>query len=170
MTSSKSTHPALYRASQFFAALLASLPPWAGGSRSGLSLDETALVSSILADTSQQLLFARMPANDQRHAVAVARTLRQAGFNQPCLMQAALLHDAGKSLCQPIGHRVLIVLLEAFWPGALERLSATSLEVSAVSWWRRPFVVHARHRQCCSSPEFCRIHTPDTHRPISLRR
>jgi hypothetical protein len=86
-----------------------------------------------------------MSPSDQRHAVAVARTLRQAGHDQPALLQAALLHDVGKCLGQPIIHRVLIVLAETFWPEALVRLSTASAEVSTVSWWRRPFVVHAHH-------------------------
>jgi hypothetical protein len=82
-----------------------------------------------------------MPANDQRHALAVARTLRLAGYDNLALMQAALLHDVGKSMGQPIIHRVLIVLLEAFWPTVLQRLSAPG----EASWWRRPFVIHAQH-------------------------
>jgi hypothetical protein len=56
-------------------------------------------------------------------------------------MQAALLHDVGKSMGQPIIHRVLIVLLEAFWPAALRRLSTPG----NAGWWRRPFVIHAQH-------------------------
>jgi hypothetical protein len=145
MMSSKSTHPAIYRASQFFAALQASLSVWAGGGRSGLSPADQSLVSSILPEASQQRLFAQMLPNDQRHAVAVARTLRQAGHNQPALLQAALLHDVGKCLGQPIIYRVLIVLAEAFWPEALVRLSTASAEGTGVSWWRRPFVIHAHH-------------------------
>lgn len=160
MTSSKTTHPALYRATQFFAALRTTLPWWVGGLRRGnFGLDDMALVYSILPTSDQQRLFGRMPPNDQRHAIAVVDTLRQAGYNHPALMQAALLHDVGKSLSQPIIHRVLIVLLEAFWPGALRWLSGESANgrmvnsgspvgyslINTISWWRRPFVVHAQH-------------------------
>jgi hypothetical protein len=147
MTSSKTNHPALYRAYQFFSALKASLPAWAGGVRGGLTAEDEALVTSILRTTAQQQLFARMPPNDQRHAMAVVRTLQQAGYNETALMQAALLHDVGKSMGQPIIHRVLIVLLKAFWPVALRWLSipTSGVRVEQVNWWRRPFVVHARH-------------------------
>jgi hypothetical protein len=68
--------------------------------------------------------------------------LQQAGYDNPALLQAALLHDVGKSLGQPIIHRVLIVLLEAFWPAMLERLSTSPARAGG---WRRPFVVHAQH-------------------------
>jgi hypothetical protein len=141
MTTSKTTHPALYRVYQFFVALKASLPTWAGGVKGGLSAEDETLVKSILPATAQQELFRRMPPTDQLHAIAVARTLQQAGHDDPALMQAALLHDVAKSLGQPIIHRVLIVLLEAFWPAGLEWVSAPG----AAGWWRRPFVIHARH-------------------------
>ena len=145
VASSKSTHPALYRAYQFFVALKATLPAWAGG---GLTDDDQTLLMSILTTSAQQRLFTRMPPNDQRHAMAVARTLQQAGHTDQTLLQAALLHDAGKSMGQPIIHRVLIVLFAAFWPAALKWLSrdtTNNLALEQISWWRRPFVIHAHH-------------------------
>lgn len=149
MTSAKSTTPARYRVYQFFVALKAGLPSWGGGVKGGLSLADAALVTSILPTTAQQQLFGRMAANDQRHAIAVARTLQQAGHDNLALLQAALLHDAAKSLGQPLIHRVLIVLLEAFWPGALARLSTPpfplELRGDLGPGWRRPFVIHAQH-------------------------
>jgi hypothetical protein len=148
MTSSKTTHPAFYRTYQFFVALKASLPYWAGGVRGGLSTEDEALVASFLGIPLQQQLFARMSPNDQRHAIAVVRTLQQAGHAQTALMQAALLHDVAKSMGQPIIHRVLIVLLKAFWPAAWLWLSGKSvdhLRIHKTSWWRRPFVIHAHH-------------------------
>ena len=145
MAISKTSHPALYRASQFFVALYACLP----GVKGRLSGEDETLVASILTSPEQQQLFARMSPNDQRHAVAVARTLRQAGYHHPALMQAALLHDVAKSLGQPIIHRVLIVLLEALWPAALHRLSSSqptsSLRPSRSSPLTRPFIIHAQH-------------------------
>jgi hypothetical protein len=68
-------------------------------------------------------------------------------------MQAALLHDAGKSLGQPLFHRVTIVLLESFWPAALVRLGTVpapdredlEITIRQISWWRRPFAVHRYH-------------------------
>ncbi len=135
--------PALYRVYQFFAAVKAGLPAWAGGIADHLTADDEALVVSILPTPAQQHLFARMPPNDKRHALAVARTLQGAGHQDRALLQAALLHDVAKSMGQPIIHRVMIVLLEAFWPAALRRLSAPG----EAGWWRRPFVIHAHHPQ-----------------------
>jgi hypothetical protein len=148
--SSKTTHPALYRATQFFVALKAVL--WKGG---GLTPADEALVTSVLTTPAQQHLFTRMSPNDQRHALAVLRTLQAAGCDQRALLQAALLHDVAKSMGQPIIHRVLIVLFKAFWPAALERLSewpqsvpnnsSFILHPSSFPNWRRPFVIHAHH-------------------------
>jgi hypothetical protein len=150
MASPQVTQPAFYRAFQFFVALKAYLPIWAGG---GLNPADEALVTAVLT-TPQRWLFARMLPNDQRHAVAVANTLRQAGYGELALLQAALLHDVGKSMGQPIIHRVLIVLLKAFWPSALYRLGQPSVptssfiplrDPSSFPWWRRPFIIHAQH-------------------------
>lgn len=149
-------HPALYRSYQFFAALKAYLPAWAGGLSRQLAAEDRDLLHAILPAEPQQRLFARMSANDQRHGLAVARTLQQAGYRQPALLQAALLHDVAKSLGQPILHRVLIVLLEAFWPAALTRLSGEretpTPQMAQVEAWlaetsllRRPFMIHAYH-------------------------
>ena len=152
MVPAKINHPALYRAYQFFAALHTALPTWAGGKQGQLSTTDQTLVYTILSTPQQQRLFATMPPNDQRHAIAVALTLQQAGHTEPALLQAALLHDVGKSIGQPIFHRVTIVLLEAFWPSMLDTLSklpkhshpADSM-IRSITWWRRPFVVHAQH-------------------------
>ncbi len=152
-------HRAVYRSYQFFSAVRAYLPRWAGGLAGGLSPEDEALVHAVLPAPDQRDLFYRMPPNDRRHALAVARTLRQAGYTHPALLQAALLHDAGKSLGQPLIHRVLIVLLRAFWPTLLHRLGhadpQTLLDDDAATspsprwpgraWWRRPFVIHAHH-------------------------
>ncbi|MCB0178558.1 MAG: hypothetical protein KDI02_04055 [Anaerolineae bacterium] len=153
MTSSKITHPTRYRVYQFFIALKAYLPVWAGGHRGELSAADRALVESILPTVEQRRLFAKMSPNDQRHALAVARTLQQAGHNHLPLLQAALLHDVAKSLGQPIIHRVVIVLLEAFRPQTLTHLANPSstpnssfiIQPSSFSRWRRPFVIHAHH-------------------------
>lgn len=155
----KATRAAFYRASQFFAALKTGFPAWTGRSRAGTAAEDRALITAALPTTSQRDLFNRMPPADRRHAVAVARTLRQAGYHQRAVIQAALLHDVAKSIGQPLPHRVLIVLLEAFWPAALQRLSAlagiaagspacpSEAELRRIAWWRRPFAVHACHAQ-----------------------
>lgn len=134
-------HPVLYRIYQFLIAIKAGLPAWAGGTGDRLTAADQALVDSVLTTACQQRLFFSMTPNDRRHALAVARTLKRAGYSDRALQQAALLHDVAKSLGQPIVHRVLIVLLEAFWPAALARLSTAGNP----GRWRRPFVVHAEH-------------------------
>lgn len=143
MASAKLVQLPVYRVYQFFTALKAYLPAWAGG----MDREETRLIETVLPTPAQQHLFRRMSPNDRRHALAVARTLQQAGYSRPALLQAALLHDVAKSLGQPILHRVLIVLLEAFAPGWLIRLSRleTGQPLEQIGGWRRPFVIHAHH-------------------------
>lgn len=148
-------HPALYRSYQFFAAVKAGLPAWAGGLPRQLSPADTALMRSVLRAPAQQELFYRMPPNDRRHAIAVARMLQQTGHTESPLLQAALLHDVAKSIGQPIAHRVIIVLLNAFWPAGLRKLSSwpdigdgspvAGTQLRSIAGWRRPFVVHAHH-------------------------
>jgi hypothetical protein len=144
MTPIRPVHPARYRVYQFFAALRAYLPAWTGGYRGPLAPADEAMARSILTTPAQHALFTRMPPNDRRHALAVARTLQRAGHSNPALLQAALLHDAAKSLGQSIPHRVLIVLLQAFGPGLLRRLAGAA-GADHLPWWQRPFAVHAHH-------------------------
>ena len=158
MATPRRARSACYRVSQFLAAVKTRLPGWAGGGSKDLAIANT-LLYTILVTGPQHDLFKRMPANDRQHALAVAQTLLQAGYHQPALMQAALLHDVGKSIGQPLVHRVIIVLLQAFWPGVLRRLETPVATVCPslashpaamdvldnVAWWRRPFVIHAQH-------------------------
>jgi HD superfamily phosphohydrolase YqeK len=92
---------------------------------------------------AQHLFFHMAPA-DQQHAVAVARTLSQAGQKDSVLLQAALLHDVAKSLSQPLLYRVAVVLLQIFSPRILARLASAPLTCAV---WRRPFVVSVHHPQ-----------------------
>lgn len=119
----------VYRVRQFFGALTAG----------ALNQRDRALVRQSLSP-AQRALFERMSPNDQQHAVAVVRTLIDAGWSDAELIQAALLHDAGKAAADiGLSYRVAVVLLRAFWPAGLNRLAATE------SGWRRPFHVHQRH-------------------------
>jgi hypothetical protein len=127
-----------YRSVQFFRAIGPRVTP-----------DDRAWVESVLTTPSQRALFNRMPAADQRHAVAVWRTLRAAGHDHPALMQAALLHDVAKSGAGiTIFHRVIVVLLEAFRPAWLEWLARDaggSFPHKSPNLWRRPFARYLEH-------------------------
>jgi hypothetical protein len=89
-------------------------------------------------------LFWRMAGRDQRHSLAVCNRLCQAGHEHPDLLAAALLHDVAKT-AQPgrrlrIGHRVLIVLMEAIHPGWVAQVAGED-----PTGWRYPFYVHLHH-------------------------
>lgn len=122
---------AWYRSSQFFKAV---------GAR--VTDDDRLLVEAALASPAQRALFNRMPTADQRHAVALLRTLRAQGHEHPALMQAALLHDVAKSGTGiTVFHRVAVVLLQAFRPAWLAWL----VRDAGQNRWRRPFARYLEH-------------------------
>jgi len=120
---------ALYRVRQFFQALLARAPE-----------EEVEQAIRILTPEAQAL-FRRQAIQDQRHALEVYHTLRQADHTNPQLLAAALLHDVGKAAARlPPWRRAVIVLLNHLAPRLLTRLSQ-----GEPGGWRHAFVVHARH-------------------------
>jgi hypothetical protein len=125
----------IYRARQFFDSLMVRLDG-----------DELCQAQAYLLPAAW-LLFQRMSAADQRHSLAVMRALQRAGFAQPPLLTAALLHDVGKGAARltPI-HRILVVLLDRFWPAAMDWLACEG-ETSTRSAWRWPFIVQRRHAE-----------------------
>jgi hypothetical protein len=126
-----------YRVGQFLRALTARVP---GG--------EVEQAMRVLTPEAQGL-FRRQATQDQRHALAVYRTLYQAGHTDPELLAAALLHDVGKAAAQlPAWQRAIIVLLDRFAPRLLARLSQGEPQryaLSRLGSWCYAFVVHARH-------------------------
>jgi hypothetical protein len=125
-------HPG-YRVRQFWSALGAVKP-----------VEETVLRTHL--NVAQIVLFRRMSAAEQAHALAVLRTLEleQVVGGESALAQAALLHDVGK-IDGRIGlwHRVATVLLRALCPALLYRLA-----LNEPHSWRYPFFVllhHAEH-------------------------
>jgi hypothetical protein len=168
---------ALHRVEQFFRATFARVRP-----------AEIAALRSILT-LEQIALFQRMDRIDQRHSLDVMDTLRRAGHHDRDLMQAALLHDAGKSVpvngkpmaagsesssahslvCRlTVWHRTAVVLMQEYTPGWLARLAADG------RGWKHPFALHVRHaatsaelaRQAGSTPEVVAAirghHEPDS--------
>ena len=136
-----------YRVGQFLRALAAEVPE-----------EEVEQAMRILPPQARRL-FRRQAVQDQRHALAVYHTLRQAGHKNPQLLAAALLHDAGKAAARlPAWQRAVIVLLGRFTPRLLAWLSQGEPQGCALSLpkgpalslpkgWRRPFIVHTRHPQ-----------------------
>jgi predicted HD phosphohydrolase len=126
-----------YRVGQFLRALTARVPD-----------DEVEQAMRVLTPEAQGL-FRRQAMQDQRHALAVCRTLYQAGHTDPELLAAALLHDVGKAAAQlPAWQRAIIVLLDRFAPRLLARLSQREPKahvLSRLGSWRYAFAVHARH-------------------------
>ena len=119
----------MYRVSQFFRALVARVPK-----------RELDLLSEYLTP-SQLELFRRMPRCDQRHGLDVFHALRKEGYHDHHLLAAALLHDVGKIDGRlQLWHRVLVVLIKAFWPQLLDRLARREPRS-----WRYPFYVHQHH-------------------------
>jgi len=118
-----------HRAGQFFRALTARVP-------------EEEVEQAMHAVTPQaRALFRRQAVQDQRHALAVYRALRESGHTNPHLLAAALLHDAGKAAARlSVWHRTIIVLLGHFAPRLLERLGQ-----GEPRGWREPFVARTRH-------------------------
>ncbi len=134
---SRPTNALCYRVRQFFRALVARV-----------SEEEVEQAIHILTPEAQAL-FRRQAIQDQRHALEVYRTLRQAGHTNPQLLAAALLHDVGKAAARlPPWKRAVIVLLNHFAPRLLTRLSHGELKGHALSLpkgCRRAFIVHACH-------------------------
>jgi len=94
-----------------------------------------------LLPPEQWALFRRMPLADQRHGLAVYRALRARGVQQPDLLAAALLHDAGKGAVRlRLPLRVAAVLLKRTAPRLWERISS-----GPARGWRQPFVLYRCH-------------------------
>lgn len=105
-----------------------------------LTAEASADVVAVLTPAEQNL-FALFPPADQWHSIRVLHTLREAGYNDPDLAAAALLHDIGKTR-YPLSawDRTLIVIGQTLLP---DRTAAWGNGPCA--GWRRPFVVRAQH-------------------------
>jgi hypothetical protein len=124
-----------YRVRQFVSAVGATIWP--------LAADERAEARSWLPGCAWPL-FDAMPRNDQRHSLNVLRSLRAAGYDDPSLMQAALLHDVAKSAGGVmLFHRVAVVLLKTVRPDWTVRMAQAP--APARGGLRYPFWAHANH-------------------------
>ncbi|NJN81577.1 MAG: prephenate dehydrogenase/arogenate dehydrogenase family protein [Caldilineaceae bacterium] len=123
-----------YRVGQFFA-----------GFRARVSAEESELAADLLP-AGAAALFDQMPVDAQRHSLNVFYTLRGAGFDQPDLLAAALLHDVGKTATGRNGARLTLwwrgplVLAETISPRILRRLAKES-----GTGWRHLIHIHLEH-------------------------
>ncbi|MCH7809141.1 MAG: hypothetical protein IH863_01005 [Chloroflexi bacterium] len=92
----------------------------------GITADDLREAESALGGDLYALFAAMQPA-DQRHCLDVYHRLRNEGQDDPHLLAAALIHDAGKGgeAARRIRtwHRVAYVILGALPPGALDRIA-----------------------------------------------
>ena len=90
---------------------------------------------------AERALFDRFSPADQWHSYRVLCDLRRAGYNDPDLLTAALLHDVGKTR-YPLSawDRTVIVVGTVVFP---TRVAGWGQGPAEGAW--RPFVVRARH-------------------------
>jgi hypothetical protein len=126
---------AAYRVQQFGRALLAT---WCGPDQ-----EELEQARRWLPPAGWQL-FVQMPRSEQKHALSVWHSLRSAGYQQPELAQAALLHDVSKYRGGvTLVHRVAVVLIKALAPRTWQHLKV--LAEPPRTDLRYPLWAHANH-------------------------
>ena len=124
-----------YRLRQFFVGLQAQVTD-----------DELRMVAELLPP-ALLIRFLQMSVDAQRHSLNVLASVRAAGFIQPEMALAALLHDVGKVAAGESGlHLGLwlrgpLVILEALWPQFLPRFSSAD----ANTGWRYLLYVQQEH-------------------------
>lgn len=126
---------AVYRVHQFVAAIAVHWVPLP---------DEEGAEARTWLPREAWPLFDAMPRNDQRHSLNVLRALVAAGYDDPALMQAALLHDVAKSTGGVmLWHRVAVVLLGVVRPNWSACMAGRP--APAHSDLRYPFWAYANH-------------------------
>jgi hypothetical protein len=113
---------------------------WRNMTAAPLSPEAMGAVTAVLT-TEELALFNRFSLSDQQHSYQVLYSLQTAGWTQPSLLKAALLHDVGKScISLKVWERSLAVLLAMVAPQRMEAWGQGEAQ-----GWRRPFVVKAQH-------------------------
>lgn len=92
-------------------------------------------------NSAEFVLFCQMPRSDRQHHLRVFDLLRSEGHHHPALLEAALLHDVGKTRFRfMLPHKVLVVLVKAFAPKYFAAWGAAEPK-----GWKRPFAISAQH-------------------------
>lgn len=132
----------LYRARQFFGALI------------GRVSDEEMAEARRVLGPALYPMFSSMPGQYRRHALTVYHRVREQGSEASAVLQAALLHDAGKhdptsGRHVTLGHRVAIVLLKSIRPGRgiLSRLADHSDPEGLRGFLLYPFSISKHHAE-----------------------
>ena len=113
---------------------------WRNMTAAPLSPEAMELVTAVLT-TEELTLFNRFSLSDQQHSYQVLCSVQTAGWAQPSLLKAALLHDVGKSCVSlKVWERSLAVLLAMVMPQQMKVWGE-----GEARGWRRPFVVKAQH-------------------------
>ena len=123
----------LYRVRQFAKAVFRRPAP-----------EEIEIARRVLSP-AQFSLFAELQPGEQAHSLDVLQKLAGQGEDDPDLLAAALLHDAGKSRFPlRLWERVLIVLIKRFSAGKAQQWGA-EWQMSGSPRWKRPFAVALLH-------------------------
>jgi putative nucleotidyltransferase with HDIG domain len=120
-----------YRAWQFWRTI------WGRPKAADLSLARRQLSAQLYA------LFEQMPPAEQAHALRVFTAVKAAGFEDQALLEAALLHDVGKSRCRLFPwERAWVVLGNVFFPQKMAEWGQ-----GEPLGWRKAFVVAVQHAE-----------------------
>jgi hypothetical protein len=113
---------------------------WWAVSAKGFQPKANSEIESTLSE-AEYGLFARFSTADQRHSYQVYKTLCKAGYAQPDLLKAGILHDIGKTIVSlSVWEKSLTVIGEKFFPKLLSSWGRGNLQ-----GWKRPFVVRVQH-------------------------
>lgn len=122
------------------------LQQFLNGLYAGVNADEQATAMTWLPKQAQPL-FAAMPLDARRHSLNVLATLLAAGYDDPDLCAAALLHDMGKVAAQEAGVPISLwvrgpmVVAEAIAPDFLHAQARTEQNAG----WRYAIHVQLEH-------------------------
>lgn len=145
---------------------------FAGHLRARVTADELAALEA-WTTPAQHALFASMPVADQRHGLDVVARLRAERVDDPDVLLAGLLHDAGKGHSVRVWHRIAWSLGERYGPrvwgaarripgfaGPLDRLrdhAEISAQLAARAACPERTIELIRHQAEPSDPEYGRL-------------